>query len=248
MLNPTAVSVPAKGAALYAGKAKTVYHTANPKQFIMEYRDDVSAFDGEKISQLARKGLVNNQFNAFIMQHLHAAGIATHHLGVIAPNASLVQALQMLPLECVVRNRAAGSLCKRLNIALGTELSPATFEFFFKNDALKDPMVNESHIETFKWATREQVIEMKRLTFAVNECLQALFDQAGLVLVDYKLEFGLLDGRLVLGDEFTPDGCRIWDKTTHEKFDKDRFRQNLGNVIESYEMVGKRLGMVFKAE
>ncbi len=239
------MKIPAKRQALYAGKAKTVYQTDDPDLFIMEYRDDVSAFDGEKISQLARKGLVNNQFNAFIMLKLQAAGIETHHVAVIAPNVSLVKRLQMLPLECVVRNIAAGGLCKRLGIALGETLSPPTFEFFLKNDKLKDPMVNESHIETFKWATAAQVVRMKQLTFDVNVCLQQVFDQAGMLLVDYKLEFGLIGERLVLGDEFTPDGCRIWDKATREKLDKDRFRQDLGDVIESYEIVGHRLGMQF---
>jgi phosphoribosylaminoimidazole-succinocarboxamide synthase len=239
------MKIPVKGAALYAGKAKTVYQTDDPDVFIMEYRDDVSAFDGEKISQLSRKGLVNNQFNAFIMQKLQAAGIETHHLAVIAPHVSLVKRLQMLPLECVVRNFAAGSLTKRLGIPIGQTLWPPTFEFFLKNDALKDPMVNESHIETFQWATAAQVSRMKQLTFLVNACLQPLFEQAGMLLVDYKLEFGLIGERLVLGDEFTPDGCRIWDKTTREKLDKDRFRQDLGDVIESYEIVGRRLGMQF---
>lgn len=241
------MKIPVKGAALYAGKAKTVYHTDDPDVFIMEYRDDVSAFDGEKISQLARKGLVNNQFNAFIMQKLQAAGIETHHIAVIAPAVSLVKRLQMLPLECVVRNFAAGSLTKRLAIPLGQPLSPPTFEFFLKNDALKDPMVNESHIETFQWASAAQVSQMKQLTFQVNACLQPLFEQAGLLLVDYKLEFGLIGDRLVLGDEFTPDGCRIWDATTREKLDKDRFRQDLGDVIAAYEIVGRRLGMQFNA-
>jgi phosphoribosylaminoimidazole-succinocarboxamide synthase len=151
----------------------------------------------------------------------------------------------MLPVECVVRNRAAGSLVRRLGVTEGQELNPPTFELFLKNDALHDPMVNTSLCVTFGWATEEQLAEMKKLTLAVNEVLSELFRQGEMILVDYKLEFGVFDGRIILGDEFSPDGCRIWDAETLNKMDKDRFRQGLGSVIETYEEVGKRIGIEF---
>lgn len=230
---------------LYAGKAKSVFYTDDADYLILEFRDDTSAFDGKRVEQLDRKGRVNNQFNAFIMTKLAEAGIETHFEKMLSENESLVKCMQMIPLECVVRNRAAGSICRRLGIEESTVLEPATFELFLKDDALGDPMVNESHAQTFGWATQEQISEMRKLTYKVNDVLKAMFDQAGMVLVDYKLEFGMFHGRVVLGDEFSPDGCRLWDKETNEKLDKDRFRQGLGNVVESYELVGKRLGISF---
>ena len=230
---------------LYAGKAKSVFNTDDPDFLVLEFRDDTSAFDGKRIEQLDRKGKVNNQFNAFIMTKLAEAGIETHFEKMLSANEALVKRMQMIPLECVVRNRAAGSLCRRLGIEEGTELNPPTFELFLKNDALGDPMVNESHAETFAWATRDQIAQMKDLTFRVNEVLKQLFDQGGMILVDYKLEFGVFKNSIMLGDEFSPDGCRLWDKETSEKLDKDRFRQGLGNVVESYEDVGHRLGIDF---
>lgn len=232
---------------LYAGKAKTVYTTDDPSLLVLEFRNDTSAFDGEKMEQLERKGQVNNQFNAFIMKALQSAGIATHFVDQLSINESLVRNLDMIPVECVVRNRAAGSLVRRLGVTEGQELTPAVFEFFLKNDALHDPMINESHIATFGWATEAEVEAMKALTLRVNEVLTKLFADGGLVLVDYKLEFGRFQGDIVLGDEFSPDGCRLWDARTGEKMDKDRFRQNLGNVIESYEEVGRRIGIEFQS-
>jgi len=230
---------------LFSGKARSVYKTDDPDRFILLFRDDTSAFDGEKIDQLDRKGMVNNKFNAFIMTKLEEAGIPTHFDKLLTDNECLVKKLDMIEVECVVRNIAAGSLCKRLGVEEGLDLNPPTFELFLKNDALHDPMINEYHCESFGWATKEQLQEMTRLTFEVNKVLKALFDDAGMLLVDYKLEFGEFNGSIVLGDEFSPDGCRIWDKETRNKMDKDRFRQGLGNVIETYEEVGKRLGMVF---
>ncbi|MCH8500048.1 MAG: phosphoribosylaminoimidazolesuccinocarboxamide synthase [Marinobacter sp.] len=231
---------------LYAGKAKSVFRTDDPDLFVLVFRDDTSAFDGEKMEQLARKGRVNNQFNAFIMEKLEAAGISTHFEGLLSANESLVKKLDMIPVECVVRNIAAGSLCRRLGVEEGKVLNPPTFELFLKNDALHDPMVNESLAITFGWATEQQLAAMKLLTFQVNDVLKALFDAAGMILVDYKLEFGIdASGQITLGDEFSPDGCRIWDKETRKKMDKDRFRQGLGSVIETYEEVGQRLGISF---
>jgi phosphoribosylaminoimidazole-succinocarboxamide synthase len=228
---------------LYAGKAKSVYTTDNEDYVVLSFRDDTSAFDGEKVEQLSRKGEVNNKFNAFIMEYLAKQGIPTHFEKLLNANESLVKSMKMMPVECVVRNVASGSLCRRLGVEDGMELSPPVFEFFLKNDALHDPMINEYHIETFGWAKAEDVNKMKELTFKVNVALSKLFADAGMILVDYKLEFGLFKGEVVLGDEFSPDGCRLWDADTRKKLDKDRFRQGLGGVIEAYEEVAHRIGV-----
>lgn len=228
---------------LYKGKAKTIYTTENPEHLIMHFRDDISAFDALKLDKLQGKGSVNNQFNAFIMQKLTEAGIPTHFEGLLSDDESLVKRLDMIRVECVVRNIAAGSLCKRLGIEDGLTLDPPTFEFFLKNDALHDPMINEYHIRSFGWASEEEVNKMKELTFKINVILKPIFLEAGVLLVDYKLEFGRYRGELLLGDEFTPDGCRLWDVKTREKLDKDRFRKDLGRVIEAYEEVARRLGI-----
>ncbi|WP_152206807.1 phosphoribosylaminoimidazolesuccinocarboxamide synthase [Marinobacter changyiensis] len=230
---------------LYTGKAKSVYRTDDPDRFVLLFRDDTSAFDGERKEQLNRKGMVNNRFNGFIMEKLEAAGIPTHFEGLLSPVESLVKKLDMIPVECVIRNVSAGSLCRRLGVEEGQNLTPPTFELFLKNDALHDPMVNESLAITFGWASADELSQMKTLTYQVNEVLKSLFDAAGMLLVDYKLEFGRSGDKIVLGDEFSPDGCRIWDKATRKKMDKDRFRQGLGNVIEAYEEVGRRLGIQF---
>jgi len=230
---------------LYAGKAKSVYKTDDPDLLVMLFRNDTSAFDGKRVEQLDRKGMVNNKFNAFIMGKLQEAGIPTHFEKLLSDNESLVKKMQMIPVECVVRNLAAGSITRRLGVQEGLELNPPTFEFFLKNDALGDPMINESHIQSFGWATAEQVAKMKELTFRINAVLKELFSAGNMILVDFKVEFGIFKGEIILGDEFSPDGCRLWDKDTREKLDKDRFRQNLGNVVESYELVGARLGLNF---
>lgn len=228
---------------LYRGKAKTVYSTDNPELLILEFRNDTSAFDGLRIEQLDRKGMVNNKFNFFIMTKLRDAGIPTQVEALLSDNEVLVKKLDMVPVECVVRNRAAGSLVKRLGVEEGKVLNPPTFELFLKNDALHDPMVNESHCKAFGWATDEQLATMKELSFKINTILTDIFDKAGLILVDYKLEFGLFKGEITLGDEFSPDGCRLWEKETLKKMDKDRFRQGLGGVIEAYEEVATRIGV-----
>jgi phosphoribosylaminoimidazole-succinocarboxamide synthase len=228
---------------LYAGKAKTIYLTDDPDKLVVEFRDDTSMGDGERIEQFDRKGMVNNKFTAFIMDALEAAGIETHHEALLSDTEALVKRLEMIPLECVVRNLATGSLCRRLGIEDGIDLSPPTFEFFLKNDALHDPMVNEYHALSFGWASREDMELMKTKTFEVNTVLSKLFADAGMILVDFKLEFGKQHGELYLGDEFSPDGCRLWDAITRKKLDKDRFRQGLGGVIEAYEEVAHRLGI-----
>lgn len=232
---------------LYSGKAKSVYTTDDPDRLILYFRNDTSAFDGEKTEQLAGKGAVNNKFNAFVMQKLAAAGIPTHFVELLSDQESLVRRLDMIPIECVVRNLSAGSLCKRLGVAEGQELEPPTFEFFLKNDALHDPMINESHIRAFRWASDSEVERMKALTLQANAVLKKLFLDAGILLVDYKLEFGRFHGEVVLGDEFTPDGCRLWDAQTRKKLDKDRFRQSMGAVVEAYQEVAERLGVDLSA-
>jgi len=232
-----------RGVELYSGKAKSMHLTEDPRRLIMEFRDDTSAFDGEKIEQLDRKGMVNNLFNAFIMTKLENASVSTHFDKLLSRTESIVKNLDMIPVECVVRNIATGSLCKRLGIEDGLNLEPPTFEFFLKDDARHDPMINDYHIESFGWATRDEVALMKRNTFQVNDILGRMFADAGMILVDFKVEFGRCDGNLVLGDEFTPDGCRVWDAETRKKLDKDRFRHGLGSVIEAYEEVALRLGV-----
>ena len=226
------------------GKAKSVT-TDEADYLILVFRDDTSAFDGKRIEQLARKGRVNNAFNAFIMQKLAEAGIETHFERLLNPNEVVVKKLNMIPVECVVRNYAAGSLVRRLGVTEGLELNPPTFELFLKNDALGDPMINESHAKSFGWATEEQLARMKELSFQVNNVLKELFSAGNMLLVDFKLEFGVFHDRIILGDEFSPDGCRLWDKETRKKLDKDRFRQGLGDVVEAYEEVGHRLGITF---
>jgi phosphoribosylaminoimidazole-succinocarboxamide synthase len=232
---------------LYRGKAKTVYATDDPRRLVMHYRDDVSAFDGAKLAKLERKGETNNRINAHVMGKLAAAGIPTHFIAMLDARESLVKAMKMIPVECVVRNVCAGSMAKRYGIAEGTKLPEPIFEFFLKSDALHDPLCNEDHIRVLKWATAGEIVEMKALTHKVNAVLKPLFADAGIDLVDYKLEFGHpLDdpeGPLVLGDEFTPDGCRLWDAGTGEKLDKDRFRRDLGRVIEHYREVAMRIGV-----
>ena len=232
-----------KGDLITTGKAKSLYSSTKEDYLVMHYRDDTSAFDGKKIESLEGKGTINNKFNAFIMEYLEKEGIPTHFERLLSETDSLVKKLEMAPVECVVRNVAAGSICKRLGLKEGLDLSPPTFEFFYKDDDLGDPMINEYHIQSFGWATAEQVDQMQEKTFLVNDALKKLFSDAGMILVDYKLEFGSFKGELLLGDEFTPDGCRVWDKETKKKLDKDRFRLGLGDVVESYQEIAHRLGV-----
>ena len=228
---------------LKTGKAKSRYHTDDPSKLIMEYKDDTSAFDGKKIEQIAGKGTVNNRFNSHIMEHLKKNDVPNHHLEVSNPNESIVLSLDMFPIECVVRNFAAGSICKRLGLEEGMKMDPPIFEFFYKDDDLGDPLINDCHITAFGWAKEKDIEVMKELTLKTNSILVSLFDAADLILVDFKIEFGLVDGKILLGDEFTPDGCRVWDKETKKKLDKDRFRLGLGDVVESYQEIAHRLGI-----
>ena len=226
------------------GKAKSLFTTSNDNQLVMHFSDDTSAFDGKKKEALLGKGAVNNQFNAFIMDHLEKNGVETHHIEVLNNNDSLVHKLDMFPIECVIRNRASGSICRRLGTEDGLILKNPLFEFFLKDDDLGDPLINDEHIISFGWANKDQIEKMKELTYKVNTVLKELFINSNLILVDFKVEFGVCSqGRILLADEFTPDGCRLWDSETLKKMDKDRFRQGLGDVVESYHQVADRLGI-----
>lgn len=233
-----------KQALLYKGKAKSVYASDNDDYLILQFRDDASAFNGERVASLERKGRVNNRFNSFIMQKLNDAGIATHFERQLSDDEVLVKRLKMIPVECVIRNFAAGGLAKRLGLQEGLPLMPPTYELFYKDDQLGDPQIAESTAIALGYATSDELALMKEITHKINELLSKLFDEGGLILVDFKLEFGLFKGQIVLGDEFSPDGCRLWDKQTKKKLDKDRFRQELGDVVEGYEEVARRIGVV----
>jgi len=225
------------------GKAKSLYETSEASELLMVYRDDTSAFDGKKKEALKGKGEINNKFNAFIMEYLASNGVETHFLKLVEKNESLVKRLDMLPVECVVRNIATGSLCRRLGVEEGIKFEDPLFEFFLKDDDLGDPLINDNHITAFGWGTEEEIATMKEITFRINHLLCELFKEVGLILVDYKVEYGRSNGSLILGDEFTPDGCRIWDAETGESLDKDRFRKDLGDVVESYQIVAHKLGI-----
>ena len=233
-----------KQALIYSGKAKSLFETQQDDLLIAEFRDDTTAFDGVKHKQLADKGVVNNQINAHIMKALAEAGIPTHFERLLSNNESLVKRLKMIPIESVVRNIAAGSLCRRLGVRSGMKLKPPLYELFLKNDELHDPMINENHAVSFGWATPQQLNEMNRLSLKINEILSKLLHDAGLLLVDAKFEFGMgVDKKMYLGDEISPDSCRIWDSVTHEILDKDRFRKDLGDVVSSYRKIADRLGI-----
>ena len=232
-----------KGDELYSGKVKSVFTTEDPDCYILHFRDDATAFNARKKDTLEGKGKINNLINSHIMCWLEERGIKTHFLEHLTDKECAVKALNMLPVECVVRNYTAGGLSKRLGLEEGLELKAPILEFFYKSDELDDPMINEDHIRVFDWATDAEIAEMKRLSLQINDLLKPLFLQAGILLVDYKLEFGRFNGELLLGDEFTPDGCRLWDTETLNKLDKDRFRRDMGGVLEAYHEVARRLGI-----
>lgn len=232
-----------KGALVSEGKAKSLFETENHQNLLMVYRDDTSAFDGKKKEALKGKGEINNKFNAHIMDYLSDNGIDTHHIEVVSETESLVERLDMLPVECVVRNIATGSICRRLGVEQGLKFEEPLFEFFLKDDDLGDPLINDNHIIAFKWGTLKEIETMKEMTLKINKLLCKKFSQVGLILVDYKVEFGRKGDTIILGDEFTPDGCRIWDQETGESLDKDRFRQDLGDVVQSYQIVAHKLGI-----
>lgn len=229
---------------LYSGKAKSLYTTNNSDLLIAEFRDDTTAFDGEKHEQLKNKGRVNSAISTFIMKVLSDAGVPTHFEDVLSDTEIVVKRLNMIPLESVVRNIAAGSLCRRLGVQEKMKLEPPMYEIFLKNDELHDPLVNDNHALLFGWATREQLDTMQAITLKINSVLSDLFSKAGMIMVDAKFEFGLdVSGQIVLGDEISPDSCRIWDADTLEPLDKDRFRKDMGDVVGKYQEIADRLGV-----
>lgn len=229
---------------LYEGKAKKVFLTDEPTYYWVAYKDDATAFNGEKRGQILDKGLVNNQLSALFFQEMEKAGIPTHFVKILNEREMLVKRLDMIPLEVVVRNVAAGSLAKRVGVQEGYRLPQPVVELYYKDDALGDPLVNESHVAAMGWADAERVKTVQTMGVAVNEVLQGIMDKAGIDLIDFKLEFGIADGKILLGDEISPDTCRFWDKETREKLDKDRFRRDLGKVEEAYLEVFRRVKAV----
>lgn len=230
-----------KLAMLYEGKAKKIYDTDDKRFYWVEYKDDATAFNGVKKGTILDKGVVNNKMSAMMFSYLEKNGVATHFVELLNDREQVVRRLEMIPLEIVVRNIVAGSLAKRVGQEEGYELASPVFELYYKDDSLGDPMVNETHAQAMGWASIEQIDAMKDIALKVNQLMIALVDKAGIDLVDYKLEFGMNEGQVMLGDEISPDTCRFWDKATKEKLDKDRFRRDLGKVEEAYIEVYNRL-------
>jgi phosphoribosylaminoimidazole-succinocarboxamide synthase len=226
---------------LYEGKAKKIYGTNDPGLYWVEYKDDATAFNALKRGTIADKGYYNNQISALLFSYLKEQGIPNHFVKLLGDREMLVQALEIIPLEVIVRNIAAGSLSKRLGIPEGTTLKKTVLEFCYKSDELGDPMINEDHIAALELATPQEIALIKEQAYQISEKLSARYLEANLILVDFKLEFGRYQGQVLLGDEISPDTCRLWDKDTRKKLDKDRFRQDLGQVEEAYAEVLARL-------
>ncbi len=227
---------------LYEGKAKKVYETEDKNYYIVSYKDDATAFNGEKKGTILGKGAINNRVTNFLMQMLEKEGIPTDFVQELNDRETLVKAVSIVPLEVIVRNIAAGSLSKRLGIAEGVKLSSTVLEFCYKDDSLGDPMINEYHIAAMGFASKKEVEEISAYALRINEILREYLKKDNIDLIDFKLEFGrLADGNIVLADEISPDTCRFWDSLTGEKLDKDRFRRDMGGVEEAYQEVIKRL-------
>lgn len=226
---------------MYEGKAKKVYRTSDPDELIQFFKDDATAFNAQKRGTIHDKGILNNQISEHLFQLLESRGIPTHFVGRVDDRSMRIKRLKMIPLEVVVRNVTAGSLSKRLGLPDGRELFPPLVELYYKDDALGDPLINEDHVRILKAAEPEQLPVIRDLALKINEILVPFFDERNLVLVDFKLEFGLFRGMIVLGDEIGPDTCRLWDKSTRESLDKDRFRKDLGKVEEAYGEVFRRV-------
>jgi len=222
---------------LYEGKAKILYNTSDPELMVQYFKDDASAFDGKKKGTIVDKGVMNNHMSSRIFQYLEGEGIKTHFLKNVNDREMLVKKLDIIPIEVVLRNVAAGSLCKRLGIEEGLILKKPILEFFYKSDPLGDPMINECHVDVFEWATKQEVEVLKAEGIRINNLMIKFFQERHIRLVDFKLEFGRHNGEVILGDEISPDGCRLWHLETNEKMDKDRFRFNMGNVEEKYQEV-----------
>ena len=226
---------------LYEGKAKKVFKTDNPKCLIVDYKDDATAFNGEKKGQIVGKGVVNNTMTTIIFQLLDPKGVPTHYVEQISDRETIVKAVKILPLEVIMRNISAGSFAKRYGVEEGIVFDKPTFEVSYKNDDLGDPLMCESHALALKLVTEEQLEQVKKYAAVVNDTLKEFFLDKGLKLVDFKIEFGLYDGEVILADEISPDTCRLWDVETNEKMDKDRFRRDLGKIEETYAEVLRRV-------
>ena len=233
---------------IYEGKAKVLFEGPEPGTLVQYFKDDATAFNNQKKGVITGKGVLNNRISEYLMTRLNEAGIPTHFLRRLNMREQLVREVEIIPLEVVVRNVAAGSLATRFGLSEGTPLPRSIVEFYYKNDALNDPLVSEEHITAFGWATPQEIDEILNLALRINDFLSGLFLGVGLRLVDFKIEFGRLwegdDMRIVLADEISPDSCRLWDLKTNEKLDKDRFRRDLGNVEEAYQEVARRLGIL----
>ena len=231
-----------KAAQLYEGKAKKVFATGDPALVIVSYKDDATAFNGEKKGTIAGKGVINNKMSNLLMQMLEQNGVPTHFVKELSDRDTVVKKVSIVPLEVIVRNISAGSFARRYGVEEGIVFEKPTFEFSYKNDALGDPLLNTSHALALKLATEEEINTIRTMALKVNDLLKAYFAKRNVTLVDFKLEFGrLADGAIVLADEISPDTCRFWDSATGEKLDKDRFRRDLGGVEEAYQEMMRRL-------
>lgn len=228
---------------LYEGKAKKVYTTENPDVLIVDYKDDATAFNGVKKGTIVGKGVVNNRMTNHIFKMLEEKGIPTHFIEELSDRETAVKKVEIVPLEVIVRNVAAGSFSKKLGIEEGFRLLSPTLEFSYKNDELGDPMINDYYAVAIGAATREEIDKITELVFKINEILVDYFKSIKVDLIDFKVEFGRYKGQIILADEISPDTCRFWDSETHEKLDKDRFRRDLGHVEEAYEEIYRRIGL-----
>ena len=230
-----------KGNLIYEGKAKTVFETDNPNELLVYFKDDATALNGEKRGVIEGKGVINNKLSQFFFKQLSDRGVKTHFIEKVGEREMLVKKLDMIKLEVVVRNIVAGSLVKRLGLEEGTPLTVPVVEYYYKSDELGDPMLNRYHIMSLDLAKIDELNQMEHVAFSVNTILRDLLRAKNVDLIDFKLEFGRFDGEIILADEISPDNCRFWDTVTHEKLDKDRFRQDLGGVKEAYQEMLQRL-------
>lgn len=229
---------------VYEGKAKKVYSTEDPNLYIVSYKDDATAFNGLKKGTIVGKGVINNRMSNYLMQLLEKRGVPTHFVQELSDRDTLVKKVSIVPLEVIVRNVSAGSFAKRYGVEEGIVFQEPTIEFSYKSDALGDPLINEYHALALGLATKEEIGEIKRMAFQINDVLKEYFKNLGVDLIDFKLEFGRLpDGKIVLADEISPDTCRFWDSKTKEKLDKDRFRRDLGGVEGAYQEMMRRIGL-----
>mgnify|MGYP004653652133 FL=1 len=226
---------------IYEGKAKKVFRTDDPKLYIVDYKDDATAFNGQKKGQIAGKGVVNNTMTNIIFRKIEERGVPTHLVEQLSERETLVKAVKIIPLEVIIRNVAAGSFSKRYGVPEGTPLAKTVLEFSYKNDELGDPLINDDHILALEIASPEELESVRKYAYIVNDVLKEFFLERGLKLIDFKSEFGIADGLVMLADEISPDTCRLWDVETNEKMDKDRFRRDLGNVEETYMEVFRRV-------